>query len=107
MSYGRPSVAGPNWNAYCNDYCSGQVRWLVCSFIDYSDYPYGVDDESVCNENNLDEWGNPYTSAYSYFWHSCQAESGTSTFYFGFSCTDAPTQGNFTCTFDDLYNCGP
>ena len=26
VSYARPSLAGPNWNAYCNDYCVGQVR---------------------------------------------------------------------------------
>jgi hypothetical protein len=106
ISYARPSLAGPNWNEYGGSTCKGSIRWLQFSFIDYADYDYGVYDESQCDPGSAGEFGDPSTSAYSRYWHICQAESGTSTFYWSFSCSDEPTEGNVLCTFEDLVNCG-
>ena len=69
ISYARPSLAGPNWNQYCNTPCVGPIRWVQCSFIDYSDYDLGVYDESQCDLEDQEEFGDPYTQAYSHYWH--------------------------------------
>jgi len=102
LTYAKNSYAGPNWNIYCSGGCNG-AGWRVnnCQFIDYSDYPYGVADESWCG---WDYYGDPYQEGLGFAYWVCYGMSGGqappySSFYA--SCTEEPTQGSFYCSYFD------
>lgn len=100
VSYARPSLASPTFVEYCSDQCYGNIRWHQCSFQDIWDYPNGPEDESECWEG--DYWEDPYD----YYWEYCRWLTGHEFFSYDFqSCNDAPTRGNFLCTFEDLGFC--